>query len=357
MPTISILVVDDFDRFRALVCLMLQHRVEFDVIGQASDGLQAVREAELLQPDVVLLDIGLPGLNGFEAFRRIRRVSPESKILFLSQESSADIVEAALKMGAQGYLHKSDTAGELLPAVDAILQGKQFISSRVKPFVTDDHLRDLVPGGRSAAPKTSGWQVSGTYFEACNCTAICPCRKQGGVKVSTGSTFGFCDFALSWHIVDGASAGVDLSDRFVVMSGSYRDDEPNKPWRIVLYIDERSSDEQFTALRNIFLGHAGGTAFQNFGARIGATYAIRRAAIELDHRPRRWFMRASTWVEVHASRIVSSDLAVTCGIPGHDQPGNELIADSLRVKDGPLDFDFRSRCGFESRFHYSSAAV
>jgi hypothetical protein len=90
---------------------------------------------------------------------------------------------------------------------------------------------------------------------------------------------------VSWRILNGAFAGVDLSDRFVVMAGSYNDDEPNKPWRVILYVDERSSGEQFAALTDIFLGRAGGTAFENFGKRIGATYAVRRAAIDLDHRP------------------------------------------------------------------------
>src|SRR5262249_10390602 len=108
------------------------------------------------------------------------------------------------------------------------------------------------------------------------------------------------------------------------------------------------------ALTNIFLGRAGGTAFKDFGARIGATYAVRRAAIELDHTPRRWFMRASTWVEVRATRTVPSELPVSCGIPGHDSAGNELLADGLRVHDSPLDFDVRGRCGFESHFAYSS---
>ena len=200
------------------------------------------------------------------------------------------------------------------------------------------------------------WRVSGTYFEACSCEAICPCRRQGGMRTGTRSTYGACDFALSWRILSGAFAGVDLADRFVVMAGSYSDDEANKPWRVILYIDERSSNEQFAALSDIFLGRAGGTAFENFGKRIGDTYAVRRAAIDLDHRPRRWLMRASTWVEVRATRTVSSELGVTCGIPGHNQAGNEVIADSFRVEDTPLDFDLRGRCGFESDFDYTSEA-
>jgi DNA-binding NarL/FixJ family response regulator len=359
MPPCRILVVDDFEPLRRLVCSSLEQRAEFQVIGQAADGLEAVQQAQELQPDLIVLDIGLPKLNGIEASRRIRKICPRSKILFFSQESSTEVVHEAFRVGAQGYLFKSDV-GELLLAVDAVLQDKQFISSHLKPYaITNtreegvaDHLR--LEGPPATPPQNTAWGVSGTYFEACNCEAICPCRKQGGMRMNTGSTYGVCDFALSWRIVNGAFADVDLSDRFVVMAGSYRDGDLNRPWRVILYVDERSDDEQFAALTDIFLGRAGGTTFQNFAARIGATYAVRRAAIELDHRPRRWFMRASTWVEVRAARTVPSELAVSSGIPGHDRPGNELIAGAFRVHDGPLDFDLYGRCGFEAHFEYSS---
>jgi len=111
------------------------------------------------------------------------------------------------------------------------------------------------------------------------------------------------------------------------MAGSYCDEEPNKPWRVILYVDDRSSDPQLAALTDIFLGRVGGTAFQNLAMRIGATYIVRRAAIQLDHRPRRWFMRASNWVEVRATSVFPTEFAISCGIPGHNQPGNELLAD------------------------------
>jgi hypothetical protein len=141
------------------------------------------------------------------------------------------------------------------------------------------------------------------------------------------------------------------------MAGSYRDDEPNKPWRVILYVDDRSSDPQLAALTDIFLGRAGGTAFQNFAMRIGATYIVRRAAIQLDHRPRRWFIRASNWVEVRATSVFPTELAISCGIPGHNQLGNELVADAFRVHDAPLDVDLRGRCGFETVFDYSSESA
>jgi DNA-binding NarL/FixJ family response regulator len=128
----KILLVDDFEEFRRFVSSILQKRAEFHVIGQASDGLEAVQRAGELQPDLILLDIGLPGLNGIEACRQIRKASPNSRILFLSQESSAEVVREALSLGAHGYLWKSD-ADELLLAMDQVLQGEKFVSRRLRP--------------------------------------------------------------------------------------------------------------------------------------------------------------------------------------------------------------------------------
>lgn len=99
------------------------------MVGEASDGLEAVQKSEELQPDLIVLDIGLPSLNGIEAARRIRNLAPKSKILFLSQESSADVVQEALNSGALGYLIKTQAGSELLSAVDAVLQGREFLSS------------------------------------------------------------------------------------------------------------------------------------------------------------------------------------------------------------------------------------
>ncbi len=100
------------------------------LVGEVSDGLQAVRTAEELQPDLIVLDIGLPSLNGIEAARRIRKLSPISKILFVSQESSADVVQEALRTGAHGYVVKSDAGRELVAGVNAVLRGKQFVGKR-----------------------------------------------------------------------------------------------------------------------------------------------------------------------------------------------------------------------------------
>jgi len=109
--------------------LLLRTRPECQVISEASDGLEAVQKAEELKPDLILLDVGLPKLNGIEAARQIRQRSPNTKIIFLSQNCDLDVVRAALSTGAFGYIHKTDARRELLPSVDAILRSEQFISS------------------------------------------------------------------------------------------------------------------------------------------------------------------------------------------------------------------------------------
>lgn len=129
MPSLRVLIVEDYEAFRRFICSALQQREAFQVIEEVSDGLDAVQKAQELQPDLILLDIGLPKLNGLEAGRRIRKVSPNSKILFLSQESSPDVIQEALELGAQGYVLKARAQTDLLPAIDAALGGKQFVGS------------------------------------------------------------------------------------------------------------------------------------------------------------------------------------------------------------------------------------
>ena len=126
--SVRVLVVEDFLPFRRFVCSTLGKKRDLQVICEVSDGLEAVQKAEELKPDLILLDIGLPTLNGIEAARRIRKLVPESKIIFLTQESSADIVQEGLNLGARGYVLKITAAIELLAAVDAVFEGRQFVS-------------------------------------------------------------------------------------------------------------------------------------------------------------------------------------------------------------------------------------
>lgn len=127
--SIRVLLVDDYAPFRQFVRSTLQKKPDLQIISEVSDGLIAVQKAQSLQPDLILLDIGLPTLNGIEVARRIRKHSPTSKILFVSENRSWDLAEEALRSGADGYVVKSDAASELLPAVESILKGKQFVSA------------------------------------------------------------------------------------------------------------------------------------------------------------------------------------------------------------------------------------
>jgi DNA-binding NarL/FixJ family response regulator len=128
-PLIRVLVVDDFEPFRRFVAKALQQQPELQIVCEVSDGLEAVRKAKEMQPDLVLLDIGLPNLNGIEAAQQIRELSPKSKILFVSQETSREVVEGALASGGSGYVLKIDARKELLSAVNAILGGRRFIGA------------------------------------------------------------------------------------------------------------------------------------------------------------------------------------------------------------------------------------
>jgi DNA-binding NarL/FixJ family response regulator len=129
--TCRILVVEDYEPFRRVLCAKLQQRPEFQVIGQAADGSEAVHQGAELQPDLVLLDIGLPTLNGIDAAKRILSAAPHSKILFLSQEASPEVVEEALCFG-MGYVQKTHLHRDLLPAIEAVLQGRRFISASLE---------------------------------------------------------------------------------------------------------------------------------------------------------------------------------------------------------------------------------
>lgn len=123
-------MVEDSERFRKFICSTLREKSELQIVGEDSDGLNALKTAAELQPDLILLDIGLPSLNGIEVARQISKLSPKSKILFVSQESSTDVVLEALNTGAHGYVVKIDAGRELLKAVSAVIRGIQFVSKR-----------------------------------------------------------------------------------------------------------------------------------------------------------------------------------------------------------------------------------
>ena len=133
-PQIRILLVDDFPAWRDRICSLLESTPQLKVIGRASDGLQAVHMAAKFRPDIILLDIGLPSINGIEAACRIMEDGAcRSKIVFVSENRDSDIIAKALGCpGVFGYVHKSDAHADLLPAIAAALRGEEFTSSGLK---------------------------------------------------------------------------------------------------------------------------------------------------------------------------------------------------------------------------------
>jgi DNA-binding NarL/FixJ family response regulator len=129
--SVRILVADDFEPFCNFVRTLLQQRPDFVLVGEVSDGREAVRRAEELQPEVVLLDIGLAQLNGIQAAREIHCVAPAAKIVFVTLQSTPEVVREAFCTGARGYIVKSD-AFEIPTAVDAVLRGEKFVSNSLR---------------------------------------------------------------------------------------------------------------------------------------------------------------------------------------------------------------------------------
>jgi DNA-binding NarL/FixJ family response regulator len=131
--TVRILLADDFEPWRCFVGSLLQKSPEWQVC-EATDRLEAIQKAQEFQPDLIILDIGLSKVVGIEAVSSIRKIAPQSRILFSSANRSPDIAEAALYAGGHGYIVKSDGASELLVAIEAVLQGNRYVSSTFSGF-------------------------------------------------------------------------------------------------------------------------------------------------------------------------------------------------------------------------------
>jgi DNA-binding NarL/FixJ family response regulator len=133
LAAVRIFIVDDCEPWRRAVRSILQRQEDLEVICEGSDGLEAVQQSAELQPDVVVLDIGLPNLNGLEAARQIRKVSPGSKILFLTMQDSPEVVREALMIGALGFVAKLDAVSDLLLAVNTVMRNQRFVPRRLPP--------------------------------------------------------------------------------------------------------------------------------------------------------------------------------------------------------------------------------
>jgi DNA-binding NarL/FixJ family response regulator len=139
--SVRILLVDDYEPWRRRIRSTLEARLELQVVGEASDGLEAILKAQELQPDLILLDIGLPTLNGIEAATRIHKVARSAKILFASMINDLEVVGVALSNGAKGYLLKTDAWSELMPAIEAVVRGDRFLSAGLKAHTLEATVR------------------------------------------------------------------------------------------------------------------------------------------------------------------------------------------------------------------------
>jgi DNA-binding NarL/FixJ family response regulator len=129
---VRILIVEDFEPWRQFLHSFVQRNPAWQIVGEASDGLEAIEKSREMQPDVIVLDIGLPKLNGIEAARRIRKIAPSARILFFSENCCVEVVQEAFHIGGRGYVVKSDALDELGAALLAVIANQQFVGSRFK---------------------------------------------------------------------------------------------------------------------------------------------------------------------------------------------------------------------------------
>jgi hypothetical protein len=198
------------------------------------------------------------------------------------------------------------------------------------------------------------WRIRGSYFESCNCEAICPCRTIDGLPGGR-STYGECLGVLSWVIEEGHRDGVSLNGLKVAFATRYHDDEPGSPWSFVMYVDARADATQRNALESIYTGGLGGDALKHFPWAWKAAHriAVRPVEIDVSHEPRRQWLRIRDHVTVRIRGAWAGPETVTCVIPGHEQSGEELVAEELRVSDDAVRFEFRGSCGYSARFDYA----
>ena len=143
MKQIRILLADDHTVMRRGLRLLLESRPEFSVVAEAADGREAVEQAEATQPDVAVLDIGMPNLGGIEAAQRITNAWPDIAIVILSMHSDESYVLRALKAGAKGYLLKDSAEGDLIDAIKSVNEGKTFFSPEITRMLMEDYVREL----------------------------------------------------------------------------------------------------------------------------------------------------------------------------------------------------------------------
>ena len=225
----------------------IRRRSDLEIIGEAEDGLDAVQLARALRPDVILLDIGLPGLDGIAAAERIRHFAPASNLVFVSEHASAEIVQAAFRAGGRAYVHKPRVRRDLLPAVAAVLQGQYFVSRGWErgegrtglarhdvQFYSDDAVF-FDSANRFLAPAVEAGRGVIVLGTRCHREGVVQRLRSGGVDIDTAIRHGtYCSIDASEALSDVMGQGVpdchrfrrDLSDLIDSVSSALSADEP-----------------------------------------------------------------------------------------------------------------------------------
>lgn len=141
MPALKVLLADDHEIVRKGLRALLEPQPDWEIVGEAGDGRQTVAMVKEFKPDIVVLDIGMPSLNGLEATRQILKARPQTKVLILTMHESDSMIREVLEAGARGYILKTDAGRDLVAAVDALRRNKTFFTSRVAQMVLDGFLK------------------------------------------------------------------------------------------------------------------------------------------------------------------------------------------------------------------------
>ncbi|HLX87709.1 MAG TPA: DUF1326 domain-containing protein [Acidimicrobiales bacterium] len=208
-------------------------------------------------------------------------------------------------------------------------------------------------GRRGQGSGVSSWHIAGPYFESCNCDPICPCRS---VDSRPGSAIELCQFALAWTVRQGHFDETDLAGVQAVMVGYWDASGLDWSWTVGVFVDDTASDDQRRALGGILTGRHGGTPGRQYAPAIATVAFEEPAGIVLDHTPGAQSIRVRGHVDAQARQRYESDARISCGIPGHDRPGYEVVMEGLNVHTTGMEFSYQGNCGFASTYDYRSDA-
>jgi hypothetical protein len=173
-------------------------------------------------------------------------------------------------------------------------------------------------------------------------------------KPGSRATYRYCQFAIGWTVAEGHYGGLDLSGRTGVMVGYWDEEERGAPWRVGVYVDDRATAAQRELLAGIITGRYGGTPARQYAPAISEVLFVKPAAVEIDHMDGRQQIHVRGHVDATAAARLETNSSVTCGVPGHDRAGYEVVMERLAVNGGGVEFAFEGRCGFAASFDYRS---